>query len=343
MILKEGYFLALVLALMVAVVLVFAPFLSVIIAAFILVEAFYPVYSRLAGRINPWFASIITTILALITVVFPLIIILILASAEAIAFVGKVEIILTESGLVNNGIIDLSRFSDVLKAINVDAAEINIADLILQATQLIGQFVTDIVGKFFSEVMNVLFKGFLMIFTMIYLFVDHGKIGENIRKISPLQDNLEKTFAEKFRATTKAVLVGTFVIALLQSTAVLIPMFFMRLEPLVLWWILMFVLSIIPVGSGLVWFPLGILLILSGRTVEGIFLIIYSAVIINVIDTSFRPRLIKKGTNLHPIVALFSVLGGLNMFGVIGILYGPLIAVFFITVMEIYRKRYRTN
>ena len=181
-----------------------------------------------------------------------------------------------------------------------------------------------------------------MIFTMLYLFVDFKKIGAGLKRISPLPDDLDEVFAQKFRDTAKAVIKGTFVIAFLQATAVGVVMKIMNIEPLILWWVIMLILSIIPVGSGLIWFPLGLVLIFSGRVAEGIFLIVYSAIIINVIDTSFRPRLIKEGTNLHPILALFSALGGLAVFGLIGLIYGPLITVFFVTAMEIYHKRYQS-
>ncbi len=97
----------------------------------------------------------------------------------------------------------------------------------------------------------------------------------------------------------------------------------------VLLWLIMVILSLVPIGSGLVWFPVGIFMIANGQTVEGIALIIYSGVIINVIDALLRPIVMKEQTNLHPLVILFSVLGGIAVFGPIGVLYGPLISVFF--------------
>lgn len=343
-ILKEAYFLALVLVLFLAVIYVFAPFLGIVVGSFILVEFFYPLYKRIAVRIGPWPASILTTLITILTVVIPILVVLIFAAAEAITFGAKLQSLLTDSGIIDqSGMIDLSQFKSIFEALNIDASTININDLVLQVGGQAGQLIYGILSTIINNFANLLLKGFFMVFTMIYIFVDYEKIGKSVRKISPLPDDLDLLFAEKFRATTRAVLKGTFIIAILQATSVAIVMAFMQIEPLILWWVIMVLLSIIPVGSGLVWFPLGLILIASGRFAEGIFLIGYSAVIINVIDTTFRPKLIKEGTNLHPVLALFSALGGLGTFGLIGLIYGPLIAVFFISIMEIYRKRYQTS
>ena len=115
----------------------------------------------------------------------------------------------------------------------------------------------------------------------------------------------------------------------------------------VLLWLIMVLLSIVPIGSGLVWAPVGIAVIIggisSGNTTQiilGVLLIVYSAIIINVIDTTFRPRLMHGAVNIHPLAAVFSVLGGIAAFGILGILYGPVLFVLFLTMVELYRKNF---
>lgn len=344
--LKESYFFGLILILFVAVVLLFAPFLSVVVAAFILVEFFMPVYRWFKEKlVTPWGASIITTMLAVLLVILPLAFVIVLAAAQAVDFGNKIGDFLVESGLVDaTGTINFSQYKYIFDALGIDyIEELSLGDFLVQAGSLTGDAILNLVSSTVNNVTNILIKGFFMIFTMIYLFVDYDRIGKGFKTISPLPDDLEDVFAQKFRSTTRAVIKGTFIIASLQATAVAIPMWLMQVEPVVLWWVIMVVMSVIPIGSGVVWFPVGALLILAGRPLEGLFLIVYSAIIINVIDTTFRPRLIKRDTNLHPVIALFSILGGLNMFGLPGIIYGPLIAVFFLTIMEVYRKRYQAE
>ena len=343
-VLKDGFFLALVAVLFCAAVVIFAPFFSVIILAVILVEFFHPLYDKLKTKIGPWPASFVTTMIVILLVVIPLVLIAISATGEAINFGAKIKDFLLAHGFVDQtGTIDLSRFKDILQTLNIDSSSIDLKQLVIQLGGTTGTAIYNLLSSVINDVINLLIKGFLMIFTMLYLFVDYHRIGAALKRISPLPDDLDEVFAQKFRSTARAVIKGTFIIAILQGLAVAVVMQFMGLEPIILWWVIMVLLSIVPVGSGLVWFPIGMVLIFSGRYAEGIFLIVYSAIIINVIDTTFRPRLIKEGTNLHPILALFSALGGLAVFGLIGLIYGPLITVFFVTAMEIYHKRYQGN
>src|SRR3972149_8324749 len=114
-VLKDGFFLALVGVLFLAVVIIFAPFLSVIVMAFILVEFFYPVYSRLAKRIGNWPASFLTTLLIILLIIIPLLLIALATTAEAINFGARIRDFLVEHGVVDSaGTIDLSRFSAIL-------------------------------------------------------------------------------------------------------------------------------------------------------------------------------------------------------------------------------------
>ncbi|KXK08278.1 MAG: AI-2E family transporter [Candidatus Dojkabacteria bacterium] len=341
--LKEWYLFALILILVILVVLIFAPFLNVIVASLILVEFFMPLYKKIAKILPNWAASIVTTVIVLLTVVIPLAIILTLAAAEAVSFGNRIGVFLQNAGIVDStGTVSLEPIKPVLATLGINIEQISLRDVLIQAGAQTGQLIYGIVSAIVNNFANIVIRLFFMIFTMIYLFIDYERLGKGFKKISPLPDDLDEVFADKFRSTTRAVVKGTFVIALLQATSVAIPMWFMGIEPVVLWWVIMVIMSVIPVGSGVVWAPLGILMIIAGRPLEGLFIIVYSAIAINVIDTTLRPRLLKKDTNLHPVVALFSVLGGLNLFGIIGIIYGPLIAVFFLTIMEVYRARYHT-
>lgn len=191
-----------------------------------------------------------------------------------------------------------------------------------------------------SGAINTLTFIFLLIITLAYLFGDYHRLPNFINRISPLEDKLDALLLTKFKDTTRAVIIGNFFVAMAQATAVLIPMLIMEIGAPVLLWILMVILSLIPVGSGLIFIPIGVILTISGRPVEGIFLIIYGAIIINVIDALLRPKLLKGKVHLHPIIIIFSVIGGIIMYGPLGILYGPLLAVFFTSMMEVYNSHF---
>jgi predicted PurR-regulated permease PerM len=200
-----------------------------------------------------------------------------------------------------------------------------------------------LVSNLVSLSLNALFMGFLFVITLLYLFTEYDKLPRLISRISPLDDDLDHLLFNKFTETTRAVIIGNFLVAIAQASAVSGMLLILGVGAPVLLWVLMVILSLVPIGSGLVWLPVGIGLALSGNPLAGVLLIVYSAIIINVIDTSLRPQLLRGTLRLHPLVIIFSALGGIGMFGPLGILYGPLIAVFFTSLMDVYTTRYSGN
>ncbi|MDD2604582.1 MAG: AI-2E family transporter, partial [Desulfobacteraceae bacterium] len=97
------------------------------------------------------------------------------------------------------------------------------------------------------------------------------------------------------------------------------------------------VLSFFPgIGSALVWVPAALILAVSGNWGRGLVLAIWCAVVVGSVDNFLRPQLVGKDTQMHELMILFSTLGGIAMFGVLGVIIGPIIAALFVTVWEIY-------
>jgi predicted PurR-regulated permease PerM len=327
-------------------VMLFAPFINIIVIAFILVEMFYPVYLFLKRKLNSsGFAAILATVVSFLVVIIPLSIFVLITAGEAVSFTRQAQDYLVNN---NSSIIELpQRFVDnaneLLTNLNVPAQfRIKPVDL-SSSVEEIGSGLATAVGTIAAQLLTggleFLFQIFLLIVSMIYLFQLRGELRAKLSYFSPLDNDLDRLFFDKFITTTRAVLKGSVVVAVLQATAVIVVMIMMGFSSPVLLWLIMVFVSLIPVGSGIVWAPAGIIMIISGQPIQGIFLIIYSAVIINVIDTVVRPYMMKGATQLHPLVTLFSVLGGISMFGLIGVLYGPLITVFFISLMHVYNAQ----
>lgn len=327
---------------------IFLPYLNIIIISLILVQIFHPVYRRILKRTKS--QAISTTLSVLLTLFFMIIPILVL-TLLTLSEVSRI----TTSNLINlndlQGSVNsfIASINDVLKNLNL-----NFTVSAFNVEQSVGTFAESIKDQLFPFVQQVLslsgeilFSIFLMLLCLVYFFPMYERLPQIISRISPLDKDLDEILYKNFRATTKGVLKGTFFVAIIQATAVLIPLLILNIGAPVLLWVIMIILSILPIGSGLVWGPLGLFLILQGinngnpaQVVIAISLIIYSAVIINVIDTTIRPKIIKNTVNIHPLVTILSVLGGIYYFGPLGILYGPLIIVFFISMMDIYHRKF---
>lgn len=331
---------------------VFGKYINVIIVSLVIVQLFHPLY-RLFKKVlkSSGAATFLSVILVLIFVIVPIILILIL-------IVTEVQNI-ANSTIFYSSIFDLERsINNIINSINdffrqysldVTISQLNFTEAIggLDKTALIRDQLIPLVRDIASLSGEILFTLFLLLLSLIYLFPSYEKMPENLSKISPLDNDIDRLFINRFRSTIKGVVKGSLIVAILQATAVIIPLMILQIGAPVLLWIIMIILSIVPIGSGLVWGPISIALLINGlasqdpvTVVIAIALFVYSAIIINVIDTTVRPRLMKNSVNLHPLITIFSVLGGISMFGVLGILYGPLIVVLFLTFMEVYRTKY---
>ena len=322
------------------------PFASVVLIAIVIVEVLHPLY-RLLRKIfgNEAVASILSTLTAILVVIVPVIIISLLIISE-ISKITETRNIPQWIALTEDAIHTLvTSVNSILSGLGVPLAnQITTPNLQLITNAFLAQIETSflpITTSIISVSLNTLFYLFLLIVTLLYTFVAYENLPKAISRISPLDDKLDGILFKKFTETIRAVLKGNFLVAIAQASAVSAMLLIMDVGAPVLLWLIMVLLSLIPVGSGLVWFPVGLVMIFSGRPIEGILLIVYSAIIINVIDTLLRPYLIKNTIQLHPLIIIFSVIGGIITFNSpLGIFYGPLIAVFFTSMMEVYNQHF---
>lgn len=331
----------------------FSNYLSILVIALIIVQIFYPVYRRIEEKSkNIPLATTISVFLSLVAIFFPLIIILLLTINEIGNVVNSTDLLATFKNVetaINNTVLGFNSFLNGFGFEN-QVQPVQLTSELIRVSETLGSQLFELARQILSFSGVVLFHVFLLVISLIYLFPAYGNLPRVFSKISPLNDNLDKIFYEKFRNTIKGVVKGSLLVALVQATAVIIPMIVIGVGAPVLLWLIMVIFSIVPVGSGVVWAPVSLIFLIDGlstgnpfKVVIAIALFVYSAVIINVIDTTLRPRLMKNTVNIHPLVTIFSVLGGIAAFGILGVFYGPLIVVIFLAFAEIYNKEYKDS
>jgi predicted PurR-regulated permease PerM len=201
----------------------------------------------------------------------------------------------------------------------------NISGLIIsQSTWLIGNMTR--MGFYFV----------LMIFSMYYFFKDGELIIENIKRLIPLTANQINVTFKQLREVIQATMYGGLVVAMIQGLLGGILFAIIGIPSAVFWGAIMAFLSIIPfLGAFIIYIPAGLILILSGSFVKGLVVIIIGSIVISQIDNLLRPYLISGRTSLHPLLLFFAILGGIYLFGILGLVLGPLIAAVFIIILKI--------
>lgn len=184
---------------------------------------------------------------------------------------------------------------------------------------------------------NFLFMTFVFLYTMFFLQMDGGKLVRKILYYLPLNGDDESLMLDKFTSVSRAMLKGTFLIGILQGGLAGVAFAVAGIDNAVFWGTVMAVLSVIPsVGSALVWIPACIILIMQGDVTAGVGLLAFCALIVGSLDNVLRPMLVGRDTKMHELMIFFGTLGGILMFGIPGILIGPLVASLFVTVWELY-------
>ncbi len=220
-------------------------------------------------------------------------------------------------------------------------------ELMLKINEAIGRlggFVATGLSSVTTGTVQFFFQAFILLFTMYY-FLIYGK--EYLRTALfylPLEDKAEGILLNRFTSVTRATLKGTLIIGIVQGALGGGAMALAGIKNTIFWGVIMAVLSIIPaLGPAIVWLPAAVFLIFTGKVVAGVGLLLFGAIVIGNIDNVLRPSLVGKDAELPDLMILFGTLGGLALFGMAGIIIGPIIAALFVTLWEIYGETFKDS
>ena len=204
---------------------------------------------------------------------------------------------------------------------------LELSPMLVKAGTVILQWLKDCVLAILSRTWLTVFNFFIMLFVMYHVFLDGRELAAYLKSISPLGEEETRHVSSRIREVFQAIFISILGTAVIQG--VLSMVFFKMVGvPALFWGALLGVCSIVPfVGTGLVWVPMAVFLLLTGHPVKALFILLSCGGIVANVDSIIRPLLMKNGgnTGMSYMVLFFSILGGLQTFGLVGIIYGPLI------------------
>jgi predicted PurR-regulated permease PerM len=184
---------------------------------------------------------------------------------------------------------------------------------------------------------NALFNIVIMLYVMFYFLSMGDVLLKKILYYLPMVHEDEERLLLRFTSVAGATMKSTFIIGILQGGLCGFAFFLAGIQGAVFWGTVMAVLSIIPaVGTAIVWLPALAILAIGGDFSGVILLAVICGAVAGNLDNLLRPRLVGKDTEMHDLFVLFGTLGGISLFGVLGIIIGPIISALFITIWEIY-------
>lgn len=328
----EKYFLFIMLAIVIAIALaIFYPFLTVVILAAAFAVVLDPLYLWIKGNITRgkgWIASFITVILFLICLCVP------------IFFIGTVVINQTQDAyqsLASHG--NSSTFmQSVDTSINNFLPEGFTFDTYGKVADLTSFLSNNITG-FFTSTFKTIAMFALMLFTLFYLLKDGSHWKKNLIRISPISKRNVDEITSKLYSTINRILKGSFFIAIVQGLLTGIGFAIFNVPNPALWGVIAGMASFVPsIGTSLVSVPAMLFLYFTGTEAQALGLLIWSMVLVGMIDNLLTPYVISKNTEIPSLFILFSILGGISLMGPVGLLIGPLVLSLLYSLIDIYKK-----
>lgn len=327
------FFGLLILALVFGIILMW-PFLIVIILAAALAVLFYPIHRWFVRKVtkgNTWIAAILTVLTFLIIVCGP------------IFLIGKSVVYQTQ--MIYESLVD-----DTSANVLIDRVNNAVARYFPWANFRIENKATDIVtalttkvGDIVSFALNMIFSLFLMILAMFYFLKDGPRWHDVIIYGSPLSNENTEKIIRKLSLAIDGVVKGYLLIAVIQGILLGLGLWVFGIPNPALWGVFAGIASLIPtIGTALVSIPAIIFLISTGNTGAGIGLAIWASVLVGMIDNLLSPIVVGKKVDIHPMLILFSVLGGIALMGPAGILIGPLVVSFIYALTSVYSDEMKT-
>jgi predicted PurR-regulated permease PerM len=332
---------------------VISPFFNVLIYSGLIAIVFYPLHKLilkwLKGRKS--IAAVISTMLVVTICLAPLTLFMIFIAQEAVDTYGVLETKIEGMDLeAINGIEDLPWIGETLNNWSyrygfkefIQQADVNVFEVVQNVGEAVSSFVFNQSASIAKSLGDTAVSLFILLLTVFFFFRDGGDVTAFMKKMSPLPMKHENEIEKKLKGTTYAIVVGNFGTAILQGLAGAIGFWIAGVEHVVLWGTVMAFASLIPyIGASIIWAPVAAFFLLQGDVVWGTFLVLWGLVVVSAVDNIARPYLIGSTSKMHPLATFLVVLGGIYVFGLKGIIFGPLILSLTVTIIHIYEMEYK--
>jgi predicted PurR-regulated permease PerM len=324
---------------------ILSPFLSSMIWAVLLAIVFYPFFQKLQRLLKKreFLSALIMTMLVLIIIVLPFTLLLVSLASEVVDVYHGVEEMIKTGQL--QAYLEKAKEIPVLKWVlarlgqHIDFSQTDPVPLLLKNLKQISTFIFNQTTTLLKEFSTFIVGFFFTLLSLYYLFKDGSRFFKGLKEIVPLPSKERNLLIQRFKDMIYATIYGGILIAIIQGILGGLSFWALGLASPIFWGTAMALLSFIPIGgTALIWVPAAIFLLIGGALLKGLILLGVGVFVISMVDNFLRPFFISARTNIHPLLLFFAVLGGIQAFGLIGLVAGPLVATLFLTLVEIYTQ-----
>jgi len=301
------------------------PYVNAFFGALILYVIFSPLHSWLSKgeRMRSEFAAVLVILVSMLVITIPLM-------YAAVLMVSQVNIVLsnadnfTEKMSMMGGLIPGSQIRSLL---DNQFAQLGtyIQQRFLSIVEGVAQTVTTLT---------------IMYFLLYYMLVNYNKMPDIVKSVIPFNDKNTRRLSKEFSDITNSTIISTGVIAVIQGALIAFCFWIFDVPGEIFWGFIAVIFAVLPVvGTPLLWFPAGVLKMLGGNYTAGIGILIFGTMLVN-FENMLRPYIQKKVGQIHPLISIVGFFMGLNYFGILGIIVGPLLLSYFFLMVGMFKEEY---
>lgn len=301
-----------------------APFATGLVGALVLYVMAAPLNGVLLRKLKPTPSALLVTTLAIVLILIP-----------GFSFAG---LIVAEAQEIASGVVQsplLARLADL--RIGEFAVGPRLAGLGENVVAWVGSSAFGLIGTATRLALNLT----VAFFGLYYLLMRPEEAWAMTQPYIPFSARNTERLRQRFRDVTHSTLLGTLLIAILQGGLVAAAFAVLDISNALFWGFVTAIFAILPVlGSGLVWAPGALSLMLDGRLGAAILLSLWGVLVVGMVDNFIRPMVYRRFAQIHPMVTLVGAIAGVRYFGILGILIGPLTLSYFFELIRMYREEY---
>lgn len=338
-------------------------FLPAIVLGLLIASTFYPLYMwyKRLYKGNETFKSLSMTIIVILVIIIPVWLFVGSLYKEAAGLydrtkssvsMQKTQEFLDSDSVWAERIKKLNdsflaeKIREFSKLTNIELDARSLQDSITSAITDIGLFLTKqlraMVQAIVANLLSFLLHFLLMILIIFHIFKDGERFKNYLLSLLPFPKSQQELILDKFHEMGRAIIIGNGLSGIIQGILGGVAFYLFDLGSPIIWGTVMGFLAFLPViGASVVFIPATIILILQGKTGASIIYLIYNASYSAMIEYFIKPKLIGQGMRMNTIFVFIGILGGLKLWGILGIIYGPFILTIIFTLLEIYRLEYR--
>ncbi len=317
---------------------ILSPFLSPLGWAGVLAVVFNPVHARIARRLGPSKAAAVSTLAVALLLILPGLALAAAFARQAAQATSQLTDAMTEERMAEVG-----RLWTWIQNVTIGRVKLDLVSLAQQSAAAVAAWIAGQAGAIVRNVLLFIVNLFIALFALFFLFRDGPAFMQALRRILPVAEAQRERMIQQARDLINATVTSSFIVAAVQGCLGGVTFALLGVSASLFWGVLMAFCALLPVGSGIVWLPMAIWFLATGQIVQGIVLIGVGVGIIGLVDNFLRPLLLSGRSQLNGLLVFVSLVGGIAVFGLLGMVLGPVVVATAVGLLEAHSQEPATD